>query len=327
MTDRQVSDVGEWALIESIRRHLPDPPAGEIWSGDDAAVLSSESERLVLTSDVIVEHLDFDLAYSPPDSIGGKAIAVNASDIAAMGAAPRWAVATLTLPPDTAAFVVDGLARGMAKESERVGAALVGGDISEGRDLSLSVAMLGTLDGPPVTRSGASAGNSICVTGSLGGAAAGLHLLRNGVEEMEDARAGLIARQLTPHARSVEGRLLAPLATAMIDVSDGLVADLRHILDASGVGCVVHPERVPLDPGLAGVDVGTDHLELALTGGEDFELLFTIPPEKVEDARTALAATGTRVTVIGEIVGEGRLVGDRSLDSWKGKGWEHLQPR
>lgn len=326
MNERSVSDMGEWALIESIRRHLPDPPAGEIWSGDDAAVLEHGSERLVLTTDVIVEHLDFDLAYSPPQSIGSKAVAVNASDVAAMGARPRWSVATLTLPRDTSGDVVDGFARGMAEEAGRIHAALVGGDISEGRYLSLSVAMVGTLEGPPVTRSGAGVGDIICVTGSLGGAAAGLHMLREGVDGKEEHSA-LKARQLTPHARSIEGPLLAPFATAMIDVSDGLLADLGHVLDASQVGCRVDPERVPLDPALSGVDLPRSALELALTGGEDLELLFTLPPGELDGARSALHDTGTPLSVIGEIVESGRTVGDRTLDSWKDKGWEHLQRR
>lgn len=326
--DRLVSDVGEWGLLDALRRNLPTPPEGELWLGDDAAVLSASPEKLVFTTDVMVEGFDFDLAYCPAQSIGGKAVAVNASDVAAMGARPHWAVATLTLPPETPVDVVDDLARGMADEARRSGLGLVGGDISQGRELSISLAMIGTLPGAAVTRSGADVGDLICVTGSLGGAAAGLMLLRAGPVEAGPARR-LAARQLAPHARTEEGPLLADNgATSMIDVSDGLLSDLTHVLDASGVGCKLEPAGIPVDPDLSAVALpqGIDPLDLALTGGEDFELLFTIAPSSKQQVQEALAGK-TTWSVIGEIVETGRSLGDRSLDEWEDKGWEHLQHR
>ena len=326
--DRPVSHVGEWALIDAIRAHLPGPPDGEVWSGDDAAVLAVARDKIVFTTDVLVERVDFDLSYSPPESIGAKTIAANASDVAAMGARPRWAVATVTLPPHTPARVVDELARGMAREAGEIGAALVGGDISQGRDLIVSAAMIGEVEGRAVTRAGAQVGDVVCVTGALGGAAGGLLLLREGGANEERGRR-LVERQLAPHARSEAGPLLASHATAMIDVSDGLAADLAHVLDASGVGCRIDDSRIPIDPDLAGIDLpqGVDALDLALAGGEDFELLFTVAPDDERDVLDALEASGTPCTAIGEITERGRIVGDRNLDSWKDKGWQHLQPR
>ena len=327
--DRRVSDVGEWGLIELIRDRLPPAPENELWSGDDAAVLGRSSDALVFTTDVIVEAMDFDFSYCPPDTVGAKAVAVNASDVAAMGARPRWALATLTVPPDTRVEVVDAIAVGMAEEARSIGVGLVGGDISEGGDLSLSVAMIGVLKGRAITRSGARTGDLICVTGTLGGAAGGLMLLRAGGLDNESAER-LAARQLRPRARTIEGPLLAEHgATAMIDVSDGLLADLIHVLDASEVGCELDPASIPVDPDLAaaGLPQEAEPLELALTGGEDFELIFTLPPSEEEQMGRALAEAGASWSVIGRIVTSGRHIGDRNLDQWKDKGWEHLQRR
>ncbi|MDQ4095255.1 MAG: thiamine-phosphate kinase [Actinomycetota bacterium] len=328
MDERSLGDVGEWGLIEAIRAHLDNPPRGEIWSGDDAAVVGVTREKIVFTTDVLVEGIDFDLAYAPADSVGAKAIAANASDVAAMGGRPRWAVAAVTLRAELPEGFVDGLTRGMAQAAGAIGAALVGGDISEGREVVVSVAMVGVLDGRAVTRHGARVGDLICVTGALGGAAGGLLLLRSSGATTEAGRR-LVERQLRPRARTAEGPLLAQHATAMIDVSDGLAADLAHILDASGVGCRLHPDRIPIDADLeaAGAEMPADLLGLALAGGEDFELLFTVDPRDQEHVEEALEGLETPWSVIGEITENDRLVGDRNLDAWKGKGWEHLRTK
>ncbi len=328
MTEDDVSGLGEWGLIEAITSRFSTAPEGEIWSGDDAAVLGPAAERLVLTTDVIVEGVDFDLSYSPPESVGAKGVAVNVSDIAAMGAHPRWLVATLTLPPTTPTAVVEGIADGMAEAANASGVGIVGGDVSRGRDLALSVAMIGTLPGPAVTRSGARAGDLIAVTGSLGAAAGGLLLLRTGSEQAGEAADRLRQRQLRPTPRTEQGAQLAAAGvTAMIDISDGLLADLVHVLDASDVGCRLDPASIPVDGDLSRVPLpeGTDPLTLALTGGEDFELLFTFPEDNRAGVGATLGQTGTEWAVIGRVTEAGRSRGDRSLDEWDNKGWEHLR--
>lgn len=328
MTSR-ASDSGEWGLIEAIRARLDRAPEGQIWSGDDAAVLPPITGQTVFTTDVLVEGIDFDLSYTPSASLGFKALAVNASDVAAMGGRPLAAVASLILPPDTPFETVDELAQGLARAGRELGIDIVGGDISEGRDLSLGVALVGELDAEPLTRSGARSGDLVCVTGALGGAAAGLGLLRSGRGPQEgDAVSRLISRQLEPEARLDEGLLLAELgATACIDVSDGLLADLGHVLDSSGVGCDLDPDAVPIDPDIGRVDLpegAPEPLALALGGGEDFELLFTIAAEAFDGLAQRLS---TPVSRLGTVVEEERTLGGRNLDAWQVQGWEHLRPR
>ena len=331
---KEVADEGEWRLIEAIRRHLPSAPPGQIWSGDDAAVLPSWSEKLVFTTDVLVDGVDFNLDYCPPATIGAKCVAVNASDVAAMGGRPRALVAALTVPRNTLVDVVEEIAAGLAKAGKSNDIDVVGGDISEGRELSLTGAMVGSLPGPPMTRAGARPGDLICVTGSLGAAAAGLLLLRAGARRdggLSSPLQRVIERQLVPRPRIAEGRLAASCgATAMIDVSDGLVADIVHVLDASGVGCALDPASIPIDPDVFSVDLpqgSPDALRLALGGGEDYELAFTISPDRLEDARTSLQGEGAPVAVVGEITPADRSLGDRSLEEWDLQGWEHLRRR
>ena len=328
---RTVADLGEFGLIDAIQKHLPAPPEGETWSGDDAAVVPSPEGKLVITTDLLVEHVDFDLSYCSPTSIGVKAMAVNASDVAAMGGIPSHAVATLALPSSTSVEVVEGIAEGLASAGAFVGITLVGGDISEASEISVGVTLVGSVD-HPITRSGAEPGDLICVTGRLGGAAAGLRILREeivGEEVDRPAITRLAMRQLAPTPRIKEGRYVASLGgTAMIDVSDGLLADLTHLLDASRCGCDVDVDGVPIDEDLIALArrvPNLDPLELALTGGEDYELLFTVPSPLREEFERAFDEIDSSLTVIGEITENERTVGGRNLESWMEKGWEHLR--
>src|SRR5438093_8927896 len=183
MTDMQrtVSEIGEAGLIHRISAVLPKPDAGEAWIGDDAAVLSWDSGRLLFSVDALVEGVDFDLAYCDGSDVGWKAVASNVSDIAAMGGRPRYALGTLVVPVETDLGVVDDIFRAMSDAARGWGLSLVGGDISRGDQISVSVAIVGEPLGEPVYRSGAAAGEAICVTGSLGGAAGGLLALRHGL--------------------------------------------------------------------------------------------------------------------------------------------------
>jgi thiamine-monophosphate kinase len=327
--------LGESALIERIAARIGPAPRGETWSGDDAAVLPFSGRTILYTTDVMVEGVDFDRAYCSGTDVGFKSVAINASDIAAMGGAPRHAVAALSLPPETSVSFVDAMVDGVVEASKRWSIGVAGGDISRAHEVSMAMAMIGAPFGDAVVhRSGAKAGDALCVTGHLGGAGGGLKALSRGIDVTGSAAlAGLAARHLRPSARVVEAKRLCELhPTAMIDVSDGLAVDLWHLMDASGTGCDVDPAAVPVDPRLAELadllsDDTIDPLDLALLGGEDFELLFRIDPDKVGRAQTALAELGCAVTRLGSVtenVSE-RRIGDHDLEELKEAGWDHLR--
>jgi thiamine-monophosphate kinase len=252
---------GEFAFLERLRRALPPTPPGQVWVGDDTAVLDG---GLLFATDVLIEGIHFDLAWSSPADAGWKALAVNCSDVAAMGGTPRAMVAAVVVPADRPGLA-DGLAGGLMEAAAAFACPLVGGDTAVGPSLTISVAVLG--DAPPggaVLRSGAHAGDAVFVTGDLGGSRAALHALRRG----DRPEPGAAARLHRPVPRLAEGRAAAAGgATAMIDLSDGLSSDLAHICRESGVGAVLDPAAVPLGPG-AGLDD-------ALAGGDDYELCFT----------------------------------------------------
>ena len=337
---RIVSELSEDELIARITARFPPAPADAIWSGDDAAVVAADTD-LVVTVDMLVEGVDFDLTWATGDDIGYKVMAVNASDIAAMGAAPRHAVATLALPPETALELVDGIAAGLALAAERFGCALVGGDVSRASEISMSLTMTGVLFGAPVLRSGARPGDALCVTGSLGGAAAGLAALRrrnvgeSAVRAEIDNPSGanglavLAARQLRPTPRLEAAEVLAADATAMIDISDGLALDLARLLRASGCGCDITSGAIPIDPDLvtAARSLALDPLTTALTGGEDFELLVALDHERLEDVQMALDESGTPLTKIGAATDGAETIDGGPLARFVEHGWDHLRSR
>jgi thiamine-monophosphate kinase len=340
-----VSDLGESGLIERIAEKIDSPRTGMLGIGDDTAVVSVGTERVLMTTDELAEGLDFDFSYCAPADVGWKAIAVNASDFAAMCGKPLWATVSLAVPPETEVSRIDGIVEGMVEAAARWDIGIVGGDTSRATEISLSVTMIGSLVGAgPVARSGARIGDALCVTGSLGGAAAGLRLLRQGRSgddepanpsfgrslATDEVVGGLVARQLRPQARIEQAAVLAPLGTSsMIDLSDGLAVDLGHLMDASGTGCLIDPAAIPLDPGLGslfGAERGPA-IELAMVGGEDFELLFTLDPDDVAAAVHAVRGTGVECTRLGTVTAGARLIGEEPLSGWKGLGWDHLQIR
>ena len=310
---RAVSDVGEQGLLEILSSRLKRPPSDDIWSGDDAAVVNVPSGRAALTTDLIVEDVDFRLDTFGPADIGWKALAINVSDIAAMGASPLYALATVSLHRDTPIELFEGIAEGLFEAAETFGVYVIGGDISEASELTVGATLIGIPGERVVTRDGANPGDAICVTGELGGAAGGFLALERQIDAPE-----LIERQRRPRPRVEEGRAAARSgATAMIDLSDGLAMDLGHIVRASGVGCEIDLQSIPVDRHLGLLDV--DPTQLAVAGGEDFELLFTIP-----DASTVDGIDVTQIGVITE--GEARI-GDGPLSGWEEKAWDHLRDR
>jgi thiamine-monophosphate kinase len=310
---RAVSDIGEQGLLALLSPRLTEPPSGSVWSGDDAALVDVFGGRAAVTTDVIVEDVDFRLDTFGPSDIGWKAMAINVSDIAAMGATPLYALATISLHGDSPVELFEGVADGLFEAAETYGVYVIGGDISRARELSVGVTLIGIPGDRPVTRDGAKPGDAICVTGELGGAAGGLIALDRQIDAPE-----LIERQRRPRARVQEGRHAANAgATAMIDLSDGLAMDLGHVVRASGVGCEVDLGAVPVDRHLGSVD--EDPIELAITGGEDFELLFTIPD--------ATAVEGIDAFQIGVVTDGEARIGERPLSEWRERSWDHLRNR
>jgi len=295
---------GEFRLIRAFTRALPSRGHGvRVGVGDDAAVLAlPRGEDLVATVDAVVEGVHLDAGATPFDW-GWKALAVNLSDLAAMGARPLWALVALALPPEAAGRAT-GIARGIAAcaRSAAPGLAVVGGNVSRAEQASVTVTVLGAVaPRRAMLRSGARPGDVVAVTGTLGDAALGL---RPGADR------SLLRRQRRPVPRLDVGRALAPIARAGIDVSDGLAADLGHVCRASAVGAEIEVALLPLSPA-ARREPRAAAIAAALGGGEDYELCLAIPPSRLERARAAARRAGVALTAIGRFVrGRGVTVRD-----------------
>ena len=323
-----VVHLGEEGLLRRIAGRLAQIPGAPKVVGDDTAVLESPRGRLLLTTDMLVDNVDFNLSYCSGADIGWKAVAVNASDIAAMGGAPLHAVVSVGLPRGTTIDLFDDLLEGLIQACSRWSLTLAGGDLSEAGELSVSVSMTGTAL-RPVMRSGAEPGHIIWVTGTLGGAAAGLRALVAGDTAGDEATTAAIDRQLRPSARVEEGRAAAQLgASSMIDLSDGLAVDLERLMEAGGTGCRIDRAAIPVDPTALRLAAGDDEaFDLAVRGGEDFGLLFCAPAERSAAIRRGFAGIGAGATEIGTVGDEGCFIGDEPLGRWKEGSWEHLRNR
>jgi thiamine-monophosphate kinase len=325
-------------LAETLRKILAgDHPGVRLGPGDDAALLEPSRHLNVLTVDMLVEGVDFERGTTTPRDLGYKAVAVNVSDVAAMGGSPRFGVVALGLPAGFEPGWVIELYSGLREAADEYAMAIVGGDLSLADQVVLSVTVTGEVpDGGAVTRSGARPGDRIVVTGALGAAAGGLRLLQAPAQSVAHAMGSawareLVAAQSRPTARVGEGRTLARCgATAMIDVSDGLTRDLWRICRAGGVGAAVSLDAVPVAEAVErlGEVMPVEPLVLALEGGEDFELLATMAPDAVEGAAKDLQERfGTRLTDIGEIreghglVAVGSAGSERPLEP---RGWDHF---
>ena len=316
-------ELSEDELIGAIRRVVSGAgPEVVVGPGDDAAVLTPSTCELVLTADALIEDVHFDLTTTSARDLGYRAVVVNVSDIAAMGASPRAALVTLALPSATEAAWVIELYGGMREACDEHALWLVGGDLSRGEHVAISVTVTGEVaPGRAVTRAGARPGDVLAVTGSLGASAAGLRIARGG-RIRDDVDRRLVRAHLRPVARVGEGAVLARHgATSMMDVSDGLAIDLSRLVAASGVRGRLRSSDLPVAAGAT--------QEEALGGGEDYELLVTLPSDAVASAAAELHGTyGTPLTPIGDVLeGDGVVaVGDdgrdRSLDP---AGWAHFR--
>jgi thiamine-monophosphate kinase len=309
----RLRDLGEFELIDRIRRLASQVQGRDVvlGIGDDAALLRPRrGEDLVATSDALVEGIHFRWDGETPRMLGRRALAANLSDLAAMGSRPMGFLFALAAPPSLEVRRVTGMVRGMLDLAEPFACPLVGGNVTRARETSVTITALGGVRrGRALMRSGARPGDRILVTGRLG------------ISALERAR-GRIRR--IPRPRVAEGRALARLAsvTACIDVSDGLLADLGRLLEASGVGGEIEARKVPTSRGFSAAcrRLQRDPLELALGGGEDYELLFTmsgnLPSSVVLERRLGIA-----VTVIGRITERGLQVHDAP---GRPSGWRHF---
>lgn len=336
----KVRELGEFGLIGRIAGFLPSPPEDVLVGiGDDVAVLrTSGSEVLLATCDAQVENVHFIRDRIEPYQLGRKTVAINVSDIAAMGGTPAWALVSLALPVDLDVGFVDGLYAGMQEQMALAGAAIVGGNLSRTRnELVIDLCLLGRAKPSHILlRKGAREGDLILVTGSLGDSRAGLEIvLRPELGISEGSRRVLVERHLTPQPRLAEGQGLARcgMVHAMVDVSDGLVADIGHICDASGVGAEIHEAELPISAACreAALAAGGEAAHWALHGGEDYELLFTAAPGDVaEIQRTLEGETGMSCSAVGRIVAglpEVRIVGAGGEKTAAGSGpggWDHF---
>ena len=311
--------LGEFELIAALRERIERAGHAKtsrlvVGSGDDAAV-TEVAGAVATTVDAAVEGVHFERGSSPLRSVGAKALASALSDLAAMGAEPGEAYVQLGVPEGMAEDELLQLADGLADVAIAHAVAIGGGDVTRAPVLMLAITAVGyaASGADLVLRSGARPGDTLAVTGALGGAAAGLLVLRTpelaaGIPEQVTDE--LRRRQLLPEPRIAAGRALARAgATAMIDLSDGLGADAGHVAKASGVGMRIELSALPLVEGVSAVAdaAGLDRFELATAGGEDYELLAALAPERLDAARGALDSVGVRLTAIGEVVEGARV--------------------
>jgi thiamine-monophosphate kinase len=301
----------ERRLIEIIRRAARRAPAVRVGIGDDCAVLEPAAGSLLLaTTDLLIEDVHFRRRWATPTDIGWKALAVNVSDIAAMGGRPRWGLIALACPETVAVDEAEAFFAGVQALATEHDVAIVGGDTAASPGgWIVNVTLLGEAVRAPLMRSTAHAGDVIAVTGSLGRSAAGLALLEATPALSSvpgDARADVTAAHLRPRPRTREGQWLSEAGgvTSMIDLSDGLATDLGHLCEESGVGARVDLKRIPIEASVHAVALalGRDTLHWATGGGEDYELLLTCSREAFDRLASGLArATGTQLTAVGEM--------------------------
>ena len=336
MPDMKVRELGEFGLIERLNGMIPRgrgrPTAARerliIGIGDDAAAWYGDTSIQLATVDSLIQDVHFSLNTASWEEVGWKSLAVNVSDIAAMGGLPGYALISLGLPGDTGVEDVIALYRGMIDLAGEYEVDIIGGNTVSAPQVVINVTVLGSTgsgDGQILTRSAARPGDLIAVTGTLGAAAAGVEILGKGLTFEPGATASLRKACLHPRPRVAEGRLLVEHGVkAAIDISDGLIADLNHICQESRVGARVEVDRVPISPAVK--ECFPDRaLELALSGGEDYELLFTAAADNIDRVRMAASCP---VTVIGEIASEGVnetvLVDSHGNPvSLPGTGWDH----
>jgi thiamine-monophosphate kinase len=331
-------DVGESGLIELLRRkHGGVARRGELPIGDDAAVVRVPGGRAVLSTDLLIEGTHFSLAWFRPEEVGGRALSANLSDLAAMGADPVCYLVALAAPPGIPVATVDAIFRGMAIAAGDSGIRLMGGDTCRGDRLTLCLTVVGAMGrGKPVTRGGARPGDLLYVTGSPGWSRLGLALLRGGRPSSPSGwRREAMRAHLRPEARWREGQAAARsgAVAAMIDVSDGILTDLSHLLERDGLGAVLAEESFPVSRSFraASAALGVDPLDAFLGGGEDYELLMAVRPARRGGFLRTARAFPSGATSIGAVTKSPGIRVRRVDGSWiEGaglpSGFDHFPP-
>ncbi len=312
MTD--LSELGEFGLISRLASKVGIGRSVVKGIGDDCAVLDGDKYYTLITTDMLVSGDHFNRKWHTPEQIGKKSMVVNVSDIASMGGYPVWALVSMALPDDVDLEYIDSLFEGMIEISKKYDFYIIGGDTTHGDLLVINVVIIGEVEKENLClRSDAKVGDMIAVTGDLGKSWAGLELLRSD-------KKGYTEFHLEPTCRLEEGRKLAPYVNAMIDVSDGLASEVLHICEESGVGAEIYEEKVPISKQTkeAGDTLDKDPLFWALSGGEDFELLFTFSKDdwkKIEKINPI---------VVGKIIKEGKYLLNGERKELKG-GYDHFK--
>ncbi len=333
----KVSELGEFGLIDLLAKMAYSARDNQqaSWQqlitgiGDDAAAWRSDASTQLATIDSFIQDVHFSLGVTSWEDLGWKAMAVNLSDIAAMGGIPRYALVSLAVPGHTEVEDVTALYKGMIELAQRFGVAIIGGDTSSAPLVAINITILGSTRGQAqhiLTRSAAKPGDKVAVTGELGAAAAGVKMLARNLQFDLEATACFKKAFLHPYPRIAEGQLLVDQGVkTAIDISDGLISDLSHICKASQISARIEIDRVPIQPEVK-ANFSDRALELALSGGEDYELLFTGSTEVIDKVKKAASCP---ITVIGEIVAD--KIGKITLVDRKGKsfnlgktGWEHF---
>jgi thiamine-monophosphate kinase len=328
----------EFDYIKNLINKLPKTRQDVITgAGDDAGVIKiSEDQYMLATTDTLVDGVHFTTSTFHPEEIGRKAIAVNVSDIAAMGGKPTYCLVSLVLPKTFDEAYKTRLYDGIIEECKRYDVQIIGGNISRGQEMVVDIFLLGkTVPDRMLLRSGAKVADLLLVTGSLGQAASGLQLLTSYVKKKEILKqfTDLISKQLTPTARLKEALTIAKtkLATSMIDISDGLAQDIGHICNSSSVGVKIYEDKLPISSGVKKVAamISKSPLELALSGGDDYELCFTVPNKSVKKIiATIERETKIPVSIVGEILPKesGQLLVLKKGETipLPNSGWDHF---
>lgn len=333
-----LSDLGEFGLIKKLTEPFKIKSSSVVKGiGDDAAIIKPNDNEILVTTDLLAEGVHFDLVYTPLQHLGYKAVIANLSDIYAMGGKPMHITVSLAVSSKFSVEALEQLYDGIRRACERYNVDLIGGDTTSSlTGLIISITAIGEVEkGKSILRNGAKAGDLVCVSGDLGGAYAGLQILKREREVYminPNSQPDLskydyvIGRQLKPEARRevidmIKQSGLTP--TAMIDISDGLSSELLHICKQSGCGVKIYESKLPVDPQTEAVatELNMDATLIAMNGGEDYELLFTIPAEQVE-----IAGNMAGISIIGQITNEpevytlmGRVAGSTRISA---QGWE-----
>jgi thiamine-monophosphate kinase len=332
-----IGDLTERELIARIQSHLLPPPRWMVVGiGDDAAVIEPERNRLeVFSADALVEAVHFDRRFTPPAAIGHRALAVNLSDLAAMGAAPRLALLSFALPPTLPRDDFDGIISGLAALAARHRLHVAGGNLTRSPGpLTIDITIVGSVKRrQTLTRRGAMAGDHIYVSGSIGAAAAGLQMLQ--AAGRHDASGEIcVQRYLYPEPRVRLGTLLGRnrAASACMDLSDGLADGVRQIAEASGVGMTIDAEALPIEPGARSwfASRGEDAVLESLTGGDDYELIFTVRPRQGGRLKPAsrhgeVPLTRIGVCTAGPAVTLRRMVNGTAMETPIPSGFSHFR--